>query len=124
MPPPGDALAPGESSEGHWVPLPANGWGALVAYLAPSGTARAIPRADPDAPDDVALYERYVRTYLAEHGVPAVPEGVAFELRLPEGVEYAAVESELNVAVLREAADGDPAAEREAMRRVLRRVLA
>lgn len=126
------------AGSGPWIDLPSNGWGALVAYLAGPGRVRALQRERPtvtttstgiDGIDlidtqpataaDLAMMDRFVDAYLVEHEVPPCPPGLAFQLRVPPPFEWEELVSKLNQAVLRDAADGSPLAERDAMRRVL-----
>jgi len=87
-----------------WTPLPYNGWGALVAFLAGPAHVRGVRR--PPGPTRVVVESRGVREsymrpasqedldmiqdgiagYLSESRTPSPPAGVTWEIRLPAGM--------------------------------------
>ncbi|GEN81208.1 DUF5956 family protein [Actinotalea fermentans] len=129
------------STGGHWVRVPDNGWGALIAYLAGPGRVRTVARRYNDVrvvtvhdgvrtehseeitPEDVRGIERDIASYVAERAAPAPPPGVSFEILIPDELSFDELEHDLLAATMRIASDGDPLAERQALDCVLRKHL-
>lgn len=91
----------------NWSPLPENGWGAVIAYVAGPGRARPhdAPLTErtvevttvvdgasksltlPMTPEDVAVIAEFVDTHLEEVGIPPAPV-TWWEIDLPDGMTY------------------------------------
>lgn len=131
------AATPTEGDDGAWVPLPENGWGAVVAWAA--GPGRARPRrialgdrrpvrvrcTEPDGTvrewdepftlDDLAELEDMIADYCALAGIPAPPV-TAWDLRLPDADGMTL--QDIDAAAFEEPT-GHPAALIDVVRRVL-----
>jgi hypothetical protein len=105
-----------DDPEGHWVALPENGRGALVAYLAGPGRARPqgwAPRTvevtedragtrrvrhEPMTPGDVASIQNTIAVELADLGICA-PPNTWWEVDLPKWMSYDHLARQLNAAI-------------------------
>ncbi len=92
-----------DDSDG-WTPLPHNGWGALVAFVAGPAHVRGVRRPPgptrvvcergglresflrPASQEDLEMIQDGIVGYLSESRTPPPPAGVTWEIRLPPGM--------------------------------------
>lgn len=132
-------VVPGDVAEADatdWAPLPHNGLGALVAYLAGAERVRGVRRAPgptrvvclrdgveerferPASAEERDAIEEGIAHYLGMSHTPPSPEGVEWEIRLPAGMTSGDLDRAVNQAILG-APDLDFEAEKVAVARYL-----